>query len=719
MSIKRTNKVFRRNSFVKSPIAIRNVMQKLKITYMVALTVIGLVISISQYLVQNSIRKGEVDSRTINISGRQRMLSQKITKASLAMANSTSQEQFEKRKQELTKAYDLLKTSHYGLQHGDASMNLIDVNNSEEILVLFGKISPYYERIEGAVNELLRYRNFEKAKDTYFHEQVQIVLDNEASFLKLMNDITFEYDAESTSRISDLSDQEGILFLIAILLLFLEAILVFRPAVRQLGKYTSQILEKTTSLEVSLKNEQFLTNQSKSIFDNVKQGLLLLDRDLMIGNLYSKEVETIFEAKGFAGNSFIKLFRSRLVGRDLESLEMFSESLFDKTIQESVLNKLNPIEQVELYTSNQDPNLRKRFVKVNFSRIIKDGEIFRVLVTIQDETELILMQKQIEEAKEKNKEETDQLMAILKVDPKLLKNFLGQSIGQLQTISSLYENHRDQNYRPLISQTFNTVHAVKGNSTLLELTTIESRLHEVEEHLVLLRDARNVEGKDFLKILFKVTEVLNLLNNMNEIMKRMAQIYNVMERKEGLTGDNVLLKDMVKRSVTKISKELNKNVTLDFDESSIILPDEHKLHIKDALIQLIRNSIVHGIESQDERLSSGKPAVGKIKCGIYEGENGKLVLNYEDDGKGLDVNKISKKALERNIVDENQLKLMSQDEIYGLIFMESFSTQESATVHAGRGQGLSIIKSIADKYNAEIKLDSEPGKRFKIDLVWQ
>ena len=694
-------------------------MKRLQITYIIALTVIGLVISISQYLIQSSIKKGEVDSRTINISGRQRMLSQKITKASLAMVNASDQAQFDTRKEELNNAYNLWKKSHNGLQYGDASMNLVDVNNSDEILTLFQEITPYYERIEASVQELLRYRSYQVARDDFFRENVQMILDNEATFLKLMNDITFEYDAESTGRISDLSREEVILFLVAIFLLVMEAVLVFRPAVRKLADYTNQILDKTQSLEASLKNEQYLTNQSKSIFDNVKQGLLLLDKDLIMGNLYSKEIENIFETKEIAGTSFVKLFRSRLVGRDLESLEMFVENLFDPTIKESVVNKLNPIEQVELYTSNQDPNLRKKYIKVSFSRIIKDEEIFKVLVTIKDETEFVLMQKQIEEAREKHKEETNQLVAILKVNPKLLKNFLDQSIIQLQGISDLYENHRDKNYRPLISDTFSVVHSVKGNATLLEMTTIGEKLHEVEEDLVVMRNGSNVEGKDFLTVLFKVTEVVNILNNMNEIMNKMAQIYSTMEETQEEDGDNSLLKDVVKKSASKISKELNKSVKLDFDESSVTLPEEYKLDIKDALVQLIRNSIVHGIESQQERISSGKPAMGKIACGIHVGANGELILNYEDDGKGLDIQQISRKAIEKNIVNEDQLKLMSKEEIYQLIFRDSFSTEEKATMHAGRGQGLSIIKKIADRYNAEIKLDTEPGKKFKLDLVWQ
>lgn len=694
-------------------------MKRLQITYIIALAVIGLVISISQYLIQSSIKKGEVDSRTINISGRQRMLSQKITKASLAMVNANDQEQFDKRKEELNTAYSLWTKSHHGLQYGDASMNLIDVNNSTEILTLFREITPYYDKIEKSVQELLRYRDYQFAKDEFFRENVQIILDHEATFLKLMNDITFEYDAESTERINNLSREEIILFLVAIFLLFMEAVLVFRPAVKKLAEYTAQILDKSNSLETSLKNEQYLTNQSRSIFDNVKQGLILLDKDLIMGDLYSKEIENIFETEEIAGTSFVKLFRSRLVGRDLESLEMFVENLFDPTIKESVVNKLNPIEQVELYTSNQDPTLRKKYLKVSFSRITKDDEIFKVLVTIKDETEFTLMQKQIEEAKEKHKEETSQLVSILKVNPKLLKNFLDQSIVELQSISFLYENHQDNNYRPLISETFNIVHSVKGNSTLLEMATIEEKLHEVEEDLIVMRDANSVEGKDFLTVLFKVTEVVNILNNMNEIMKKMAQIYLTMESKQEEEGDNSLLKDVVKRSASKISKALNKSVKLDFDESSITLPEEYKLDIKDALVQLIRNSIVHGIESQQERISSGKPAVGKIACGIHVGANGALILNYEDDGKGLDLHQISRKAIEKKLVNEDQLKLMSKEEIYQLIFMESFSTEERATVHAGRGQGLSIIKKIADRYNAEIKLDTEPGKKFKLDLVWQ
>ncbi|MBV6648039.1 MAG: type IV pili methyl-accepting chemotaxis transducer N-terminal domain-containing protein, partial [Cyclobacteriaceae bacterium] len=89
-------------------------MKNLTRTYLIALIIIGLVITISQLLVQRSIKTASSDGKTINISGRQRMLSQKISKAALAMRNAQTQAQFETRKNELQSALALLQKSHQG-----------------------------------------------------------------------------------------------------------------------------------------------------------------------------------------------------------------------------------------------------------------------------------------------------------------------------------------------------------------------------------------------------------------------------------------------------------------------------------------------------------------------------------------------------------------------------------------------------------------------------
>ena len=157
-------------------------------------------------------------------------------------------------------------------------------------------------------------------------------------------------------------------------------------------------------IKSALQREEYLNNQSASIFENVKQGIFLIDPNFMIGDLYSRETDEIFETTSLQGTNFLKLMRPRLVKRDLEALEMFVDHLFNSKIRETVVNRLNPVEQVEIYPDKGSGSLEPRYIQMLFSRIMREGKIYRVMVTVLDETEKVRMRKKIEESEVRNEE---------------------------------------------------------------------------------------------------------------------------------------------------------------------------------------------------------------------------------------------------------------------------------------------------------------------------
>ncbi len=690
-------------------------MRNLRTTYLIALSIIALVIAFSQYLVQSSIQNSGADARTINISGRQRMLSQKITKASLAMANAQNQENFDKRKKELKSAVEIWRRSHDGLQNGSMALKLTEVNNSEQILELFEKIQPHYEEIDDAVTNIMGVSEFYNAKTLSYQANLEKILNNEGDFLKFMNDITFQYDSEASARVEQLSSTEYILFAVAILLLVMEGLFIFRPAINKINEYTKKLIQQGKSLETSLRNVEYLNNQAKSVFANVKQGIFLLDKELMISDFYSAETENIFENKDLAGMNFIRLMSSRLVKRDLNALEMFAEHLFNSDIKEDVVNRLNPVEQVELFSSQGSVDFQVRYIRISFSRIMDQDKIHRILVTVLDETEYVLMKKQIEEADERNRQESDQLLALLKVNPKLLKDYIDSSLVSLESISENYEKFQGGDFGELIRYTFNTVHAAKGNATLIDLKIIEDKLHSIEDTIVMLKGKSNIQGKDFLKILYEVTDVISILRNMKDMLRKVADVYK-MNAEEISDNTNDLLVASLKKGVNKMSSETGKQVHFVFEDNNIVLPEQYRLDIRDAVVQLVRNSLAHGIESSDIRQSKGKPPHGTLKVTINKSDMGLLTLTYQDDGQGLDLERIKMKALQSNLISNDEVEKLNSSQIAQLVFEDSLSTSDDVNMYSGRGQGLSLVKSIAEKNKGEVKLGIEQ-EQFKLDIV--
>lgn len=207
-------------------------MKKATSKYLVILGVLTLVILGSQMLMQKTITSSKSDSRIINISGRQRMLSQKITKASLALRSSKSEIDFNSAKEELTIALALWTNAQKDLQYGSSEIDTEKMNASEALMLLYEEITPYFSKMSDAANLLIE-ANFidmnDTVKATSLDHQVEIIKSNEAAFLKLMNKITFEYDKQASEKIETLSTVEFYLMGITFMLILLEAFFIFRP----------------------------------------------------------------------------------------------------------------------------------------------------------------------------------------------------------------------------------------------------------------------------------------------------------------------------------------------------------------------------------------------------------------------------------------------------------------------------------------------------------
>lgn len=692
-------------------------MKNLTWTYVVALIIIALSIALSQFLIQYSISVGKSDARTVNIAGRQRMLSQKISKASLTIASSRTNEELRKANLELEEAYKIWSKSHLALQYGSVEMGIDNVNNSAQTFALFSKISPSFDEIQSGVRYLLGTTSIDELDTPTFKDAIARIIDNESEFLVLMNEMTFMYDDDAAERISQLSRNEYILFGVALALLLLEALIIFRPAVRKISEYTRKLLKQEKSLKVALDHSKYLTNQAESIFENVEQGIFLLKEDLVIDSFYSKQTEKVFYQQKLSGQNFVKLMTPRLKPRDLEALVLFSENLFNTDIREEVVNRLNPIEQVEIFTDGiSSASLESRYLRVSFSRIMMGTKIYRVLVTVVDETESVQLKKQMEEVEVKNKQEGAQLMAILKVNPKLLTDYLDKTIKSLSLISAKYETYKEKDFTGLINYTFGVIHNAKGNATLINLDFVQDRLHTIEDAITELKGREDIQGKDFLNIIYEVTEVVLELNNMQVLLSKIANVYRAWNQENRKENSNELLASTLKKAVERLGKYLDKKVSFVFKDNNISFPDEYKIDVKDLSIQLIRNSLVHGIEKADRRRFVGKAADATIKISLEKTEDGAIQLVYEDDGRGLNLDRITRKAVSQGIIEPEQLLDLTNAQKADLIFAGGFSTVENANKLAGRGHGMTVIKSIIDKHQGRYSIHSSSDKYFRMSF---
>ncbi|SMP15043.1 two-component system, chemotaxis family, sensor kinase CheA [Desulfurobacterium pacificum] len=169
------------------------------------------------------------------------------------------------------------------------------------------------------------------------------------------------------------------------------------------------------------------------------------------------------------------------------------------------------------------------------------------------------------------------------------------------------------------------------------------------------------------------------------------------------------------RLVRDLARKLNKKVQLIIEGEDTELDRSILDKLEDPLIHLVRNALDHGIEPPEERVMMGKPEVGTVRLFAYH-EGDHIVVGIQDDGRGIDPEKVKKKALEKGLITPEQAAQMSDKEAYELIFLPGFSTADKVSDVSGRGVGMDVVASTIHALRGSIEIDSELGKGTTILL---
>ena len=171
------------------------------------------------------------------------------------------------------------------------------------------------------------------------------------------------------------------------------------------------------------------------------------------------------------------------------------------------------------------------------------------------------------------------------------------------------------------------------------------------------------------------------------------------------------------RMVRDLARDLNKEVDFLIEGKETELDRTVIDEIGDPLVHLLRNAIDHGLESSQERLKKGKSQQGTVILRArHEGNN--VYIEVEDDGGGIDTDRVMAKAVEKGLLTSREVEQLSREEAIELLFNPGFSTAQNVTDISGRGVGLDVVKTKIESLSGEIFVDSKPGQgtRFRIKL---
>jgi two-component system, chemotaxis family, sensor kinase CheA len=496
--------------------------------------------------------------------------------------------------------------------------------------------------------------------------------------------------------------------------------------------------------------------QTTDILRTVKDGLFLLDQDLVIGAAYSGALETLFQRKDFAGLAFEALLKNIVSEKTLATALKFVKILWAERTNEKLVKTINPLGEVEVHLDNGSGKFDTRYLQFDFHRVRVDGEMTHVLVSVSDVSARVDLARELQASQSQAQGQVDTLLGILHIDPAQLTSFLNDSNAAMKMINAvLREPTREEGvFRKKLDTLFRQVHSVKGEAAALGMSSIESRAHAFEEDLKALRDKPSLSGNDFLPLVIKLDDLLTHLQSVSDLVARLSRLqisqHDIAHTVTAVVQPGVVQQAVVQQAVvqqetpkdreplkqplppsgnadgglaatlqqlaTRVARENNKDAAVKcvgFDA----IPEDYRRAVKDIGVQAVRNAIVHGIELPAVRLGAGKAQQGLVRLTFQTLNDGGYKLVVEDDGQGLSTQRIKEAALKKGFITPEKAQSLDTKQVFSLLFHAGFSTLDTATKDAGRGVGMNLIADLTNQMGGKVSVATSTGKFTRLTMT--
>jgi chemotaxis protein histidine kinase CheA len=328
-----------------------------------------------------------------------------------------------------------------------------------------------------------------------------------------------------------------------------------------------------------------------------------------------------------------------------------------------------------------------------------------------DVTDEVRLKRRLESEEREHRRSMESLFQIIHVDPAMLKEFVTDTEAEFESVNELMRQEGSSGSE-ILETLYQSMHAVKGNAILLGLKEFGLKVHDYE---TVVRDTIKAghEWRDLLSLTLGLADLSAELESLKGLIGEILS-FQLQTEKAGLT-ETSLFQAGFEKMVAKESQRLGVPASCEFSGlGKKGVPDRHRRLLKDILAQLIRNSFAHGFEGPDERQAKGKGRKGRISLAA-EWAEGSYLLRYRDDGRGLDPERIRRKALAMPEFAEAAAG-MDDSGLARLIFKPGFSTSEGSDLGSGRGIGMALVMRRITEAGGRLSLKSGKGKYLEFAI---
>lgn len=661
------------------------------------------------------------DAVGVNLAGRQRMLSQRMAKTLLVLDVSRNDPAaFKSAFDELQLSKGLFDETLNGFIGGGqvrgAGKDLVVL---EPVANRLGKDSlqntaqlwlPYKKAIENFSDAVTSGGDY----SSELAAAVALARSHNLTILTSMNDLTVSLEQVAASKATRLRAIQTL----GICLAIVNFLFIMLHFVRQL-RDSDRVIERAR-------------RETTEILETVNEGLFLIDKELVIGEQHSAKLSEVLGKQDFAGQSFQTLLESIVSAKDAETARGFIELLFDEKIKEKLIGDLNPLNNVEVNIASHSGGFLTKHLQFSFARAYQKNdddvpEISHVLVTVLDITEQVKLERALNESRKHNESQLEMITSLLHTHPGLLREFIANSFNCFNRINNILRQpaKTGQAVREKAVSIFREIHNFKGEAASLKLEFFETAAHKMEDTLTELRDKHDLTGNDYLGLTVQLENLISYTQQVEHLTEKLGQFAIVTGSKPKFVSTPVTsnrsghvwdhLHDFVQNIALRNGKLVN---LVSSGLSEIELDAEYEQQLKEMVIQLLRNAVVHGIETPRDRELSEKPMEGRIDLRLAKISPTEMELTVMDDGAGLNYNAIREQALASGKWPEDEIESWTNKHLLGLIFHEGFSTAVEVSKDAGRGVGMEAVMKNVLEHRGRIAVSSRRGRhcRFVITL---
>jgi two-component system, chemotaxis family, sensor kinase CheA len=476
---------------------------------------------------------------------------------------------------------------------------------------------------------------------------------------------------------------------------------LYNPIViEQDGKYSGIVTVKDL-LDTCIKIAKFERDKITVMKDNLKIGLFFMDRNFVIQDHYSRYLEEMLSEKDICGKCFTDLLSASFNAKELTNIHDYFEMIFNQTYDQDMLDEINPLNEFQYINA---VNRSQKVFQCGFTAIEQArGEVF-TLVAMYDITAKTELQQRLVKEENRRHEEMKSIFELIQVEPQVFDEFLEDTEYEYDRINEILKDDALSAHAALV-EIYQSIHAIKSNAVILGLNTFGDKAHKLESKIKKLREQ---EEAPFDNMLSLAMDIENLIKEKDELKKIISKINLFKTCNSGQRQGQYVLVESLTKAVNKASEDSGKKIkfiTEEIDEEA--LEKGPRRVIKEALLQLVRNSAAHGIETPEERKAQGKNETGVIRLSV-KFVSGHIHIKLGDDGRGIYFREIAEKALRLNLIKPEEIN--NKNALLKVIFLPGFSTAKTEGIHAGRGIGLSLVQDRVRNEKGSIKVQSEPGK---------